>query len=179
MFEKTIADVGKRLTSVGLGFILEGVRRIRVVHEESYHDSRNLTIGLNPADVHKPYAAFHTRPYLLVHELGHHFVETRLTPTQKRNLVAVFGDYDAPYHRRPKPREADADHVSRYSMTHPAEDFAETFAVLLWRLWDRAAVDALMSGKSSTCRAKLAAMDRIVAAAQGSAHRSSSTEPWG
>jgi hypothetical protein len=164
MFERSIADVRERFKSAGLGFILEGVRRIRVVDEESYHDSRNLSIGLNPADVRKPYAAFHTRPYLLVHELAHHFAETRLTSTQKRSLRGVFGDYDGPYRRLPKPRAADSDHVSRYSMTHPAEDFAESFAVLLWRLWDRKAVDTLMSRKSPRCRVKLAMMERLLAA---------------
>jgi hypothetical protein len=167
-FERAIAGVGERFARAGLGYLLEGVGRIRVVREESYHDSRDLSIGLNPADVRKPYAAFHCRSYLLVHELGHHFAETRLTSAQRWGLRGVFGDYDGPYRRSPKPRAADADHVSRYSMTHPAEDFAETFAVLLWRLWDQEAVDSLMIGKSPLCRAKLVAMKRLVSTARGS-----------
>ncbi|HEY9595285.1 MAG TPA: putative zinc-binding metallopeptidase [Spirochaetia bacterium] len=166
MFERTIVDVTRRLEAIGLGHVVATVRRIRAVTEESYHDSRNLSIGLNPSDLGKPYAAFHRAPYLLVHELGHHFAETCLTTAERRSLRGVFGDYDAPYHRRPKPRHADADHVSRYSMTHPAEDFAETFAVLLWRLWDEAAVDGLLRSKSAACRAKVALMERLVAASR-------------
>ena len=153
-----------RLERAGLTPLLETVRRIRVVDEESYHDSRTWSIGLNPADVRKPYAAFHTRSYLLVHELGHHFAERSLSRSRRRGLRATFGDYDAPYRRLPKPRRADADYVSRYAMTHPAEDVAETFAVLLWRLWDASAVDALMSTKSARCRAKLAEMERLAMA---------------
>jgi len=164
MFERAIADVRRRLERAGLTPLLETVKRIRVVDEESFHDSRNRSIGLNPADVRKPYAAFHARSYLLVHELGHHFAETFLGPSRRRALRGMFGDYDAPYCRLPKPRAADADHVSRYAMTHPAEDFAETFAVLLWKLWDAAAVDALMCAKSPRCRAKLAEMKRLVEA---------------
>jgi hypothetical protein len=162
LFERAIADVKRRLKRAGLACVLETVKRIRVVDEESFHDSRTWSIGLNPADVRKPYAAFHTRSYLLVHEVGHHFAEKLLGPARRRALRGRFGDYDAPYRRLPKPRAADADHVSRYAMTHPAEDFAETFAVLLWRLWDPTAVDALMSTKSARCRAKLAAMEKLV-----------------
>ena len=150
------------MQAAGLSSLLETVKRIRVVDEESFHDSRTWSIGLNPSDVRKPYAAFHTRSYLLVHELGHHFAERSLSRSRRRGLRATFGDYDAPYRRLPKPRAADADHVSRYAMTHPAEDFAETFAVLLWRLWDSAAVDALLRTKSARCRAKLAEMKRLV-----------------
>jgi hypothetical protein len=164
MFERALAEVRECFAKAGLGYLFESVRHIRVVSEESYHDSRNLSIGLNPADVRKPYAAFHCRAYLLVHEMGHHFAETCFTKPQRQQLQNVFGDYDAPYRRLPKPRVADGDHVSRYSMTHPAEDFAETFAVLLWRSWDKQAVAALMRRKSRRCEAKLAVMERLIAA---------------
>jgi hypothetical protein len=161
-FERAIADVRRRLEGAGLAALLGTVKRISVVGEESFHDSRTWSIGLNPADVRKPYAAFHTRSYLLVHELGHHFAEKFLGPSRRRGLRATFGDYDGPYRRLPKPRAADTDHVSRYAMTHPAEDFAESFAVLLWRLWDAAAVDALMRTKRARCRAKLGEMKKLL-----------------
>ena len=162
MFERALADVDRRLSAAGLSRIMHTVTRIRVVSEESFHDSRNNSIGLNPADVRKPYAAFHNRRYLIVHELGHHFAEEFLGAAGRRATRPVFGDYDAPYRRLPKPRRADADHVSRYAMTHPAEDFAETFAVTLWRLWDRPRVEALLRGKSACCRAKVRKMERLL-----------------
>ena len=184
MFERALADVDRRLSAAGLSRIMHTVTRIRVVSEESFHDSRNNSIGLNPADVRKPYAAFHNRRYLIVHELGHHFAEQFLGRADQRAgaaghagtagrrarlqaLRGVFGDYDAPYRRLPKPRSADADHVSRYAMTHPAEDFAETFAVTLWRLWDRPGVEALLRGKSACCRAKVRVMQRLLRSSLG------------
>jgi hypothetical protein len=104
----------------------------------------------------------HRRPYLLIHELGHAFAERWLTSRERAALAPAFGDYDAPYRRAPKPARADADHVSRYSMTHPAEDFAESFAVCLWQEWDPGAVALLMQGKSPRCSRKLAVVRRLV-----------------
>jgi len=162
-FDRAIRDVETRLRAGGLGHLLDGVRRIRVVREESFHDSRTFVIGLNPADVRKPFAAFHTRVYLLLHELGHHFAEASLGREGLRRLAPLFGDYDSPYRRLPRPRVCGADHLSRYAMTHPAEDFAETFAVCLWREWDPPGVIALLAARSHLCRKKVAAMTRLIA----------------
>ncbi len=162
LFQRAIRDVGRYFDRVGLRRIYRGVRRISVVRQESYHDIRNRSIGLNPRDVRRPFAAIHSRAYLLIHELGHHFAEVRLSRADRRQLAPLFGLYDAPYRRAPKPRRADADHVSRYSMTHPAEDFAESFAVCIWRDWDPAAVDRLMRGKSAACARKLSAISRLL-----------------
>jgi hypothetical protein len=162
MFERSIQSVLKRFKEEGLGRMLEGIRRIRVVHEESYHDIRTHQIGLNPADCRKPYAAFHTRPYLLIHEIAHHFAEVILDREDRKGVASLFGDYDAPYRRVPTPRAAGRDHVSRYAMRHPAEDFAETFAVCVWRVWDPGGVERLMRGKSPLCRRKLKAMELLL-----------------
>ncbi len=162
MFERTIRSVTLYFEREGLGRILSRITRIRRVNEESFHDVRNRSIGLNPADTKKPWAAFHRRPYLLIHEIGHHFAEVVLTRGDRKRFVGLFGDYDAPYRRAPKPRVADADHVSRYAMTHPAEDFAETFAVCLWRSWEPDAVDRLLSGKSAQCRRKVSTVRHLL-----------------
>lgn len=162
MFEHSIQEVQRYFKRIGLGRVFNGVRRISVVRQESYHDVRTRCIGLNPADIRRPYAAIHRAPYLLIHELGHHFAEVWLTRADRRDLASLFGDYDAPYHRAPKPKKDDADHVSRYSMVHPAEDFAETFAVSLWKDWDPPAVVRLLQGKSRLCARKIAAMRRLV-----------------
>jgi len=161
-FEKAIRDVETRLRARGLGHVFDGVRRIRVVREESFHDCRTFVIGLNPADARKPFAAFHARAYLLLHELGHQFAEACVGPEGRKRLAPLFGDYDRPYRRLPKPRACGADHVSRYAMTHPAEDFAETFAVCLWRGWEPARVDALIGSRSPVCRRKVSAMRRLI-----------------
>jgi hypothetical protein len=162
MFEHSVRRVGRYFRDIGLGRLFDGVRRISVVRQESYHDVRTGCIGLNPRDVRRPFAAVHRRPYLLIHELGHAFAETVLTAAERRRLAAVFGDYDAPYRRAPKPARADADHVSRYSMTHPAEDFAETFAVCLWRDWDPRAYARLVRGKSERLSRKLQVVRGLV-----------------
>ena len=162
MFESSIRRVGLYFTRIGLKHVFDTIRRISVVRQESYHDVRTGCIGLNPRDVRRPYAAVHRRAYLLIHELGHAFAETWMSPADRRGLEPLFGDYDAPYRRAPKPARADADHVSRYSMTHPAEDFAETFAVLLWKDWDRPAYERLVRGKSRRLTRKLAAVQALV-----------------
>jgi hypothetical protein len=162
MFESSIRRVGVYFARIGLGHVFGGVKRISVVRQESYHDIRTGCIGLNPRDVSRPWAAVHRRPYLLIHELGHAFAERWLTAGERASLSPVFGDYDAPYHRAPKPARAGPHNVSRYSMVHPAEDFAETFAVCLWEDWDHGAVARLMEGKSPLCARKLAAVRRLV-----------------
>ncbi len=162
MFERTIAEVTRYFEREGLGRILSRISRIRQVSEESFHDVRNRSIGLNPADTRKPWAAFHRRPYLLIHEVGHHFAEVVLARKDRAQLLPLFGDYDAPYRRAPKPRVADADHVSRYAMTHPAEDFAETFAVCVWKKWEPAAVEHLLAGKSVRCRQKVDVVEKLL-----------------
>jgi hypothetical protein len=162
MFESSIRQVKRYCSDIGLDYVFRGVKRIGVVRQESYHDIRNGCIGLNPRDVRRPYAAVHRRPYLMIHELAHAFAEKWLSRRQRQKLAPLFGDYDAPYRRLPKPSRADADHVSRYAMTHPAEDFAETFAVSLWKDWDRAAYERLLRGKSNLLKRKLAEIRKLV-----------------
>ena len=161
-FDSSIRRVGVYFAHIGLGYVFDGVKRISCVRTESYHDIRTGCIGLNPRDVSRPWAAVHRRPYLLIHELGHAFAERWLAPARRAGLAPLFGDYDAPYRRAAKPARADADHVSRYSMVHPAEDFAETFAVCLWQDWDAPGVARLMAGKSALCARKIDAVRRLV-----------------
>ena len=161
-FQRAISEVGRYFEERGLGHVWAGVRRISVVHTESYHNEDTRCIGLNPADLRKPWAAFHRAAYLLIHELGHEFALVSLTRADKRALEPLFGDYDKPYRRAPKPRRAGDDFVSRYAMVHPVEDFTETFAVCLWKDWEPAAVRALLRGKSPLCRGKLAAVDALI-----------------
>lgn len=161
-FRRAMEDVRRRFEAHGLSHVWKGVRRISVVRTESYHNEDTRTIGLNPADLRKPYAAFHRAAYLLVHELGHEFALVSLDGADKRGLAPLFGDYDRPYRRAPRPRVAGPDFVSRYAMVHPVEDFTETFAVCLWKHWEPRAVEGLLRGKSPLCRRKVAAVERLV-----------------
>ena len=162
MFERSIREARRRFETAGLARVFAGVRRFSVVRQESYHDESKDTIGLNPADARRPFAAFHRRPYLVIHELAHHFAKWCLTREDKALLKPLFGDLDRTYRRAPKPRRSDPDFVSRYAMTHPLEDFAETFAVRIWRDRDPHAVQTLLKGRSRRCARKLAAVDRLI-----------------
>jgi hypothetical protein len=168
-FQRSIAAVRRYFEARGLAHVWAGVRRISVVRTESYHNEDTRCIGLNPADLRKPYGAFHRAAYLLIHELGHEFALVSLAKADRRALEPLFGDYDRPYRRARKPRRAGADFVSRYAMVHPVEDFTETFAVCLWKDWDPKAVQRLMQKKSPVCRRKLAAVERLIRR-EGKAH---------
>ena len=73
------------------------------------------------------------------HEVGHYFWErlVRHDPDELARCRSVFGDETADYaaalaaHYGGGPRQSGDDHVSAYAMSHPWEDFAETFAHLL------------------------------------------------
>jgi hypothetical protein len=162
MLERTIPAVRRFLEGQGLGWLFARVRRIYVVRQESYHDEDKLTIGLRPADARKPVSAFHTMAYLLLHEFGHQFALDCLTRGEGRKLAPLFGDCWAPYERSPTPRTLDPDFVSRYAMRHPLEDFAETFAVCLWRRWHPDRAGALIAARSPRCRRKIATMGRLI-----------------
>jgi len=162
VFERSIREARLRFERAGLLHVFAGVRRFSVVREESYHDESADAIGLNPADVRRPFAAFHRRPFLVIHELAHHFANQCLTRKDKMLLEPLFGDLDRTYRRAPKPRRCGPDYVSRYAMTHPLEDFAETFAVRMWREIDRRAVEDLLRKRSGKCARKFAAVDRLI-----------------
>ena len=162
MFERSIRDVRRLFEKIGLGRVFAGVTRIRVVREESYHDERTDEIGLNPADARRPFSAFPRRGYLLIHELAHHFAKACLSGADAASLAPLFGDIDRAYRRLPKPRSCGPDFVSRYAMTHPLEDFAETFAVCVWAEVQPGAVARLLSERSPACRRKLAAVRTLI-----------------
>lgn len=68
------------------------------------------------------------------HEAGH-AIDTAWRLHRRKQYRAVFGNYSMPYpdHYRPKPRSKSyVLHLEPwYAQSHPAEDFAETFAVWL------------------------------------------------
>lgn len=167
-FRRATNEVRQYFEAQGLARVWAGIRRISVVRTESYHNEDTRSIGLNPADLRKPYGAFHRAAYLLIHELGHEFALVNLTKADKRALEPLFGDYDKPYRRARKPKRAGPDFVSRYAMVHPVEDFTESFAVCLWKDWEPRAVARLMKDKSPRCRRKLAAVARLIRRASGS-----------
>jgi hypothetical protein len=78
-----------------------------------------------------------TKPWcmrIMRHEAGH-AIDTAFRLHRKRGYKEIFGSYSTPYPEtyRPKPRSKDfVFHLEPwYAQSHPAEDFAETFAVWL------------------------------------------------
>ncbi len=71
---------------------------------------------------------------ILRHETGH-AIDTAYQLYRRRRYIEVFGDYTAPYpdYYRPRPHSKRfVQHLEPwYAQSHPAEDFAETFAVWL------------------------------------------------
>ena len=71
---------------------------------------------------------------LLRHEAGH-AVDTAWRLHRRRDWRETFGRFGAPYRRRYRPQPFRRDFVLHlpgwYAQSHPAEDFAETFAVWL------------------------------------------------
>ena len=71
---------------------------------------------------------------ILRHEVGH-AIDTAFRLHRRKSYKQIFGNYFAPYpdHYRPKPQSKKfVNHLDAwYSQIHPAEDFAETFAVWL------------------------------------------------
>jgi len=69
---------------------------------------------------------------IMRHEAGH-AIDTAFGLHRKRGYKATFGSYSAPYPETyvPKPRSKKfVYHLEPwYAQSHPAEDFAETFAV--------------------------------------------------
>jgi len=79
---------------------------------------------------------------LIAHELGHSFLFHHWRWTRTPRFRRVFGlvdkayrvDEDTPvYFERRRVAYAPLEHVSAYAMTHPQEDFAETFRIYLTR----------------------------------------------
>lgn len=71
---------------------------------------------------------------ILRHEAGH-AIDTAFRLHRKRNYREVFGNYFSPYPEYYRPRPNSKNFVTHlepwYAQSHPAEDFAETFAVWL------------------------------------------------
>ena len=71
----------------------------------------------------------------LRHEVGHHYWRVLVeAPSDHARFRALFGDERVDYeraldthYRRPS-RPAPASHITHYATSHPAEDWAETFA---------------------------------------------------
>ncbi len=117
---------------------------------------------------------------ILRHEAGH-ALDTAFQLHRRKSYKEVFGNYHAPYPEYYRPRPQSKRFVQHlepwYAQSHPAEDFAETFAVWLtprnsWRKqyegWPAKKkveyVDALMGGLPKVkkkSRAKVEAASRI------------------
>lgn len=109
--------------------------------------------------------------HLLRHETGHAFFNMTWKPQLAPSFAATFGPHDAPYEigfidqalsgikRKDRP-----EYVSDYAQEHPAEDFAETFAVYLRFRGDSAGLEQYIQakGNSDVLRRKFAYVARLI-----------------
>lgn len=110
--------------------------------------------------------------HLLRHESAHAFDNLTWIPQLAPSFAAAFGPHDTPYAvgvvdqaLSAIRRQTSPDFVSAYAQEHPAEDFAETFAVYLRLKGDKAAIEQYVQakGNSETLRRKFAYVARLVA----------------
>lgn len=92
--------------------------------------------------------------HLLRHETGHAFFNKKYTDGLKQQFKDAFGNIDAPYNVNliaqmlVNIRYQDRpEFVSKYAQVHPADDFAETFAVYLQKQGDKAKLDKYVATK--------------------------------
>ena len=164
-FSRAVARANKRLYELGWGKLVEGVRvKLAEVGKGSFYYFKQDIIKLDTDVAYWAAIAVRSREYLYLHELGHRFNERFLKRKDRKELQALFGDYDAPY--KQVFTEADT-FVSRYATTHPAEDFAETFAVIVYSAVNRLPLSKL-AGKNRVCQRKVRKVAALLSCRLGS-----------
>jgi hypothetical protein len=163
-FEKAIRRVNDWLYARDWGLIVpERTPRVVPRGSESYFYKPDR-IGLDPLDAEWRGMAVRSRAFLYLHELGHLFAEKILTRRERAGLTGLYGDYDQHYRRNMRPDSDRRSFVSSYARVHPADDFAETFAVVLYAKMTRRRLKQFVEcrGKNSVCRRKVNAMSCLV-----------------
>jgi hypothetical protein len=127
VFERLRKIVDAKLAKLGLkiNYKLCGTK-----HDSVTEEIRN-TIHLNPKDSKSSALAAQNMQHLLLHEIGHILVRTKIPVKIKRNqkVMALFGDLIKRYRRRQGRIQASPDFISNYAQVQPRDDFCETFAV--------------------------------------------------
>lgn len=140
IYEKSIKKIESLLQDFSLKFLCSGVSWGVTTGEttQSCYILHSDTVFLNPKDIGWSWAYGRSALAPMFHELGHRFAEKILSRTilREKSVSSLFGYYHQKYVRKlryastSRKREL-YDVVSRYSLVHPADDFAETFSVCL------------------------------------------------
>ncbi len=129
MFDVTKQKVDSKLDKIGLQFKFK-LRRLK--EGESYATRNYKTIFLNPEDRKCKWLAIQTEEHVLLHEIGH-IVDYRYIKKSMVNkdptFVELFGNVKRCYRRDMDKKFHDKYFISDYAQVHPADDFAEVFAV--------------------------------------------------
>jgi hypothetical protein len=161
-FTRTLDRVNRFLCAYGLAALTnDSERKIKIVHlSSSGYDHGRRTLYLNPGDAVDSILAVSSQSYLYLHETGHFFLENILPKTDYRKLKKLFGNFDKPYDRDFEAEVNERSFVSYYATVHPMDDFAETFAIVLYEVLTGR--KNLVQEKNRKCRAKLAAVRREI-----------------
>jgi hypothetical protein len=170
MFERAIKNITNLLRDHSLEFLVDGVKWYQIDGETtgSGYSLYGDVIYLHPRDVKAPlsYGNGVVR-CLILHEVGHRFAQKILRRNRMWNedVVKLFGNCYRAYKRKikqaKKAEKSDLiNFVSRYSLTHPAEDFSETFCVCLdYLLKDKSPILLVKQHKKSKlCEKKIRKM---------------------
>jgi hypothetical protein len=168
-FDQTIKRVNEALRKAGLKRLV-GKVKVRVVRPgrgSFYLDNDEIELDVSVAAWTA--LAVRSREFLYLHELGHRCCERLVKARDRAALKGVFGDVTGKRRYNLKFRhKTDPSFVSRYAGVHPAEDFAETFALVVYAKLNKVPLKDFLEGKNATCRRKVRAARRLVAKLQDS-----------
>jgi len=103
--------------------------KIRKTKDESWSSHNCKFVYLNPDDRKCSMMAEESELHILLHELGHIFVEKHKKIKKDPNVIKLFGDMRKFYRRDLSRKHENPDFISHYSQVHPEDNFVEVFAV--------------------------------------------------
>ncbi len=173
IYEKSINSIGKILDKYFIGHIERGVTWTVVNGEtsESKYVVESDTVYIHPQDIRWSWAFGSTTYAAMFHELGHRFAEKILTKSRlkKKEITELFGYYYSRYWRNLRyasmaTKKNMFDFPSRYSLTHPMEDFSEIFSVCLQYIVKDKNPETFTNDymKSELCRKKITKMMQLI-----------------
>lgn len=149
-------EIGSEMKALGVKF-----RPKVVIDWTSYVDDGSQEIHISRFKFSKTFRRLAQRAlydttfiHLLRHETGHAFFNKKYTDGLKQQFKDAFGNIDKPYNVNLITQmlvgirfEDRPEFVSKYAQVHPADDFAETFAVYLQKRGDKAKLDKYIAAR--------------------------------
>jgi len=120
-------EIDKKLEALGIKM---KYRLWQTSSSESWSSESRHIIGINPADVRSKWLAVQTIRHIILHEIGHLFMHDHRRAILKDAWARkLFRDLSVHYRRDMGRKLHSPSYISTYAQVHPADDFAETFAV--------------------------------------------------